>query len=133
MQNLSSEDQVLVKYLLTQKELDLNQILTKGYNEWGFGLKTKSKFIQGQIDLWAELPNEIHISDYKTGSPAYSDKAFEQLAFYTMALFSMKMVSVNKKIVHSVIYPVDKVVKIMTYENQADFNQKISPDILAIF
>ncbi len=133
MQNLSSEDQVLVKYLLTQEELDLNQILTKGYNEWGFGLKTKSKFIQGQIDLWAELPNEIHVSDYKTGSPAYSDKAFEQLAFYTLALFKMKMISVNKKIVHSVIYPVDKVVKIMTYENQADFNQKISPDILAIF
>ncbi|MEQ1721968.1 MAG: UvrD-helicase domain-containing protein [Pseudobdellovibrio sp.] len=133
MESLSEAEQALVKYLLTQKEIDLNQILTKGYNEWGFGLKTKSKFIQGQIDLWAELENEIHVSDYKTGSPAYSDKAFEQLSFYTMALFTMKMIPLDKKIVHSVIYPMDKVVKIKTYENQAYFYKKINPDILEIF
>jgi ATP-dependent helicase/nuclease subunit A len=133
MQSLSPTDQALVNYLLTQKDLNLNKILAQGQNEWGFGLKAKTKFIQGQIDLWAELENEIHVSDYKTGSPIYSEKAFEQLSFYTMVLFKMKMISAEKKIVHSVIYPVDEVIKSKTYMNQADFYKKINPEILAIF
>lgn len=133
MHSLSQSDQAIVQYLLEQKELDLNSILQKGFNEWGFGLKTKTKFIQGQIDLWGELDNEIHVLDYKTGSPSYSEKAFEQLSFYTLALFAMKIIPENKKIVHSVIYPVDKVIKTKTYTNQDDFRKKTNPDILNIF
>lgn len=133
IKNLNEQDQKNIEYLLEQKELNLKEILRCGHNEWGFGLKTKSRFIQGQIDLWAELDNEIHVLDYKTGSSAYSDKAFEQLALYTMALFEMKMISGNKKIIHSVVYPVEKIIKKKDFENFADFLNLVSPKIREIF
>lgn len=133
LKNLNEQDQKNIQYLLEQKELNLKDILKQGHNEWGFGLKTKSRFIQGQIDLWAELDNEIHVLDYKTGSSAYSDKAFEQLALYTMALVEMKMISADKKIIHSVIYPVEKIIKKKVFENFNDFQKLVSPKIKEIF
>lgn len=133
IRNLSEQDQKNVTYLLEQKDLNLKEILKQGHNEWGFGLKTKSRFIQGQIDLWGELENEIHVLDYKTGSSAYSDKAFEQLAFYTMALFEMKMISINKKIIHSVIYPAEGLIKKKAFENFAEFQKLINPKLKEIF
>lgn len=133
MINLSEQDQKNVLYLLEQKELNLKEILKYGHNEWGFGLKTKSRLIQGQIDLWGELNNEIHVLDYKTGSSAYSDKAFEQLAFYTMALFEMKMISGDKKIIHSVVYPIEQLIKKKVFSNIDEFRAQVSDKILAVF
>ncbi len=112
-----------ITYLLEQSELNLKEILKTGHNEWGFGLRTKSRFIQGQIDLWAELEGEIHVLDYKTGSSVYSEKAFEQLTFYTMALFEMKMISKDKKIIHSVVYPAESLIKKKAFENYEDFQK----------
>ena len=109
------------------------EILKHGHNEWGFGLKTTKTFIQGQIDLWAELENDIHVLDYKTGSSLYSDKAFEQLAFYTNALFEMKLISSNKKIIHSVVYPSEKLIKTKTFSGENEFKIKLSKKILALF
>lgn len=141
LQHLDEQEQKIVHYLLEQKELNLKELLRRGHNEWGFGLKVNSvktpernhKLIQGQIDLWGELENEIHIVDYKTGSPAYSEKAFEQLSFYTMALFEMKMISNNKKIRLSVIYPADKIIKSKSFSDEKEFKNKINEKILNLF
>ncbi len=137
LETLNDHEQKIVRYLLDQKELNLREILENGHNEWGFGLRTKSKLntklIQGQIDLWAELENEIHVLDYKTGSSGYSEKAFEQLAFYTMALFEMKMISGNKKIIHSVIYPGEKLIKTKTFSDENVFKNQINEKILNLF
>ena len=122
-----------IDYLYSVKEIDINELLAKGHNEWGFGLKTKTKFIQGQIDLWAELDNEIHVLDYKTGSSQYADKAFEQLGFYTKALLEMKQVSKNKKIVHTVIYPVEKTIVTRSYKDQVDFEKSLSAKMKEVF
>jgi ATP-dependent helicase/nuclease subunit A len=122
-----------IDYLYSVKEIDIKELLQKGHNEWGFGLKTKTKFIQGQIDLWAELDNEIHVLDYKTGSSAYAEKAFEQLGFYTKALLEMKQVPNHKRIVHTVIYPVEKTIVTKSYKDQNDFEMSLSAKIKEVF
>lgn len=132
-QDLTVNDQAAVDYMLAQTPLRLAELLKAGHNEWGFGLKTRTRFIQGQIDLWAELPDEVHVLDYKTGSSFFSDKAFEQLSLYTMALLKMNQISTNKKIVHSVVYPIEKTLKQKTFLNAAEFQQKLSPAIQEIF
>lgn len=131
--DLTVNDQAAIDYMLAQKDLRLAELLQHGHNEWGFGLKTRTRFIQGQIDLWAELPDEIHVLDYKTGSSFFSDKAFEQLSLYTMALLKMNQIPANKKIVHSVVYPIEKTLKQKTFLNAAEFQQKLSQAIQDIF
>ncbi len=122
--SISSEDQKLIQYLTEQKEVSLKEILAKGHNEWGFGLKYKKGILQGQIDAWAELDHEIHILDYKTGSAEYSQKAFDQLTIYTLALLQMKQISKNKKIVQSVIYPVDRQIIKREFTNAEELFKK---------
>lgn len=121
---LAPDEILLVEYLLNQTEVDLKSILTAGYNEWGFGLNLKTQVLQGQIDVWAELPSEVHVLDYKTGSPEYSEKAFEQLGIYTYALLKMGKISRDKRIVHSVIYPVDQKIVKRQYINSIEFEKK---------
>lgn len=133
LEGLTEVDKKNVTYILNQKDLPIEKILAEGFNEWGFGLKTKTKFIQGQIDLWAELSDEIHIVDYKTGSPVYSEKAFEQLTFYAMALFSMNQISKRKKICLSVIYPIDQIIKTTTYDDYENFLRVVDTKIKFIF
>lgn len=123
---LTNEEVSLVQYLFEQKEIDLKVILDRGHNEWGFGVKLKDQVLQGQIDAWAELDHEIHILDYKTGSPEYSEKAFEQLSIYTFALLKMKKISESKKIVHSVIYPVDRKIVQNQFKDAKEFEAKQS-------
>ncbi|MCC2679271.1 MAG: exonuclease RexA [Pseudobdellovibrio sp.] len=130
---LPAKDQDAVNYLLTTSELNLQQILNKGHNEWGFGLKTKIRFIQGQIDLWADLEDEVHVIDYKTGSSHFKDKALEQLAYYTCALYEMKLISPKKKIVHSVIYPLEKKIEMKKYSDHADFQKQLPKKIAEMF
>lgn len=130
---LPAEDRAAVEYLLAQKELDLPALLEHGHNEWGFGLQTPARFLQGQIDLWAELNDTVHVLDYKTGSPRYAAKAFDQLAVYTLALLQMKMIPENKKITHSVIYPVEKTLKQRHFQDAADLRRQMEPALLALF
>lgn len=130
---LNENDRKTVAYLLEQQELNLKEIIRLGHNEWGFGLKTKARLLQGQIDLWCELETEVHVLDYKTGSSAYSEKAFEQLAFYTMALHEMKMFGPAKKIIHSVIYPAEGLIKKKAYENFENFHKLLNPALRELF
>ncbi len=122
--DLAEEEVKLVQYLYEQKQIDLKEILARGYNEWGFGVKYSGGVLQGQIDAWAELDNEIHILDYKTGSADFTAKAFNQLAIYTYALLKMKKISEKKKIIHSIIYPVDQRIIQKIFADAQDLIQK---------
>ncbi len=130
---LTSDEQKMVQYLLQQKEIDLNAVLELGHSEWGFGLQLQTQVLQGQIDAWAELPKEIHVLDFKTGSQQFSEKAFEQLALYTFALLRMKKISPNKQIVHSVIYPVDQKIVKRQYTDARDFSDKQPATLRELF
>ena len=89
--------------------------------------------MQGQIDLWAELDNEIHVLDYKTGSSEYAEKAFDQLAVYTLALLQMKMIPAEKKIILSVVYPGEKLIKKKVFPNAEDFKRELPAAVAGIF
>lgn len=133
LEKLNEQDRKSIKFLLEQSDLNLKDILRKGHNEWGFGLKTKSRFLQGQIDLWGELDDEIHVLDYKTGSSFYSDKAFQQLALYTRALFEMKVISTHKKIIHSVVYPAEGLIKKKDFKDFDHFEKNLESKIKDLF
>lgn len=83
----------------------MREILKVGHSEWGFSVKIEDKILQGSIDLWAELEDAVYIIDYKTGSSAYSESAFEQMGIYSDALKRMGACSVNKPHVLVAIYP----------------------------
>lgn len=133
MSQVNSEEQKYLTYLKEQKEIDLFQILQKGFNEWGFGLKTKNGIRQGQIDAWAELDQEIHLLDYKTGSSFFFDKALDQLSIYTVALLKMNLITKNKKIIHSIIYPAERKILRKQFSNAADFLKQAKPEVVEFF
>ncbi len=130
---MAANELELVNYLLNQSELDLKSILAYGHNEWGFGIKIKNGILQGQIDAWAELPTEIHILDYKTGSSEYHQKAFEQLSLYTLALLKMNQISRNKQIIHSVVYPTERKIIKKTFKNASAFELEANSKLRELF
>ncbi|MCB0421058.1 MAG: UvrD-helicase domain-containing protein [Bdellovibrionales bacterium] len=79
-----------MEYLKSIDEFPYLDVLKYGQVEWGFQLESKQGLLEGQIDLWAQLPNGesdvIWLVDYKSGSPRYKDKGFEQLEIYAYAL-----------------------------------------------
>jgi ATP-dependent helicase/nuclease subunit A len=83
----------------------MKKILDQGHSEWGFSVMNDGKILQGSIDLWAELENSVYILDYKTGSSAYSESAFEQMQIYSQALKKIGACSLNKPHILVAIYP----------------------------
>lgn len=90
----------------------MKEIFKIGNAEWGFSVKIDSKILQGSIDLWAELDDAVYILDYKTGSSAYSESAFEQMAIYSDALKRMRACSESKPHILVAIYPFEE--KVLT-------------------
>ena len=119
--NLTQEELRAVKYLYSIEEFNFAELLRVGHSEWGFGLQLKSRFVQGQIDLWAETDSQVFVLDYKTGSSEFVDKALEQLSFYTYALAQMSRISKNKEIFLGVIYPAEQKVEKKLFKNFNDF------------
>ena len=80
-------------WLLANDVLPFEQLLRSGEVEWSFALRVDESLIEGQIDLWGQLPPsserphaEIWITDYKTGSLAGREKAVRQLKIYACAV-----------------------------------------------
>lgn len=94
-----------VQYLQTLNEIPMASILKDGFAEWGFVINQGGMSVSGQIDLWANVNNELWVIDYKTGSSFNSDVAFEQLTHYAKALLSFS----NADRVHLVaLYPFEQ-------------------------
>ncbi len=76
-------------FVLNLQTPPMKELLQTGEVEWGFQLKTERGILEGQIDLWGRVGNDIWVIDYKTGSSRYSEKAFQQLEHYANALQAM--------------------------------------------
>jgi ATP-dependent helicase/nuclease subunit A len=106
-QKFTTDDnlQSALDFIYEIQDPPMQDILKTGLAEWGFSVRIDEKILQGSIDLWAELPDAVYILDYKTGSSAYSDSAFEQMTSYSNALKKMGACSPNKPHILVAIYP----------------------------
>lgn len=126
----ADDEKLALNYLFSQSEIPFVQLLTDGFAEWGFGLKTTQGLIQGQIDLWGQVGQTVYILDYKTGSSDYADKAFSQLNLYAAALKQMGFLlnGVNEvKLV--VVYPFEEkiLLKSIILSEVQTINQLLQP------
>ncbi|AZZ37639.1 hypothetical protein CIK05_12820 [Bdellovibrio sp. qaytius] len=112
---LSDAERKALQWLIDQKEVDLREMFDRGHVEWGFGLQIKSgeatRMVQGQIDAWGYINNDLYILDYKTGSTKYLRQAFDQLRAYAGCLKQMGLVEKGQRIRLAVIYPFEQKVK----------------------
>ena len=92
-------------------KLSKDKLIREGEVEWGYQFKAPFGLIEGQVDLWGEIPDkkELWIIDYKTGSPEFEERAFRQLWLYSLAL---KVLKPGSKLKLAVIYPLSKKVKV---------------------
>ena len=113
--NLPDGDRKALLWLTEQTEVNLREMFDRGHVEWGFGLKVGSgaqtRMVQGQIDAWGYVGEDLYILDYKTGSTKYLSQAFEQLRAYAGCLKQMGLVNKGQRIRLAVIYPFDQQVK----------------------
>lgn len=91
-----------MNYVLKLKTPPMAELIAKGFVEWGFQMTIAEGILEGQIDLWGEVGGEVWVVDYKTGSVAYLEKAFQQLELYAQAL---KAYGVKGKIRQAVLFP----------------------------
>lgn len=97
-----------VDYVLNLQDPPMAELIREGFVEWGFQIKTASGILEGQIDAWGKVNGEIFVVDYKSGSPANSEQAFQQLTTYAWAL---RKFGHQEKITMVVIYPLQKIVQ----------------------
>lgn len=97
-------------FLNRQTIFPFQKIVNDGHVEWGFVVNDQGTYVQGQIDLWAEFEDAIWVVDYKTGSTAYQQKAFEQLSVYAKALKIIYPRSAKKPFRLVVVYPFEEIV-----------------------
>ncbi len=131
--NLTTEQKKSIQYLLKVTDYPLDRLIQSGQVEWGFGLKTSKGLLQGQIDLWGQLDNQIYILDYKTGSSQYVEKAYQQLLFYAQCLYKMNLLDFNKKLNFVVTYPLEEKTFSKSYTNYENLKQNTPPDIQELF
>lgn len=113
-----------VKFIATSTEVPLLDVIQKGHAEWGFSFQHDDFWIQGQIDLWGQVGEDVWIVDYKTGSSDYAATAFEQLKAYTWALYRMNFVQKTSKVHLAVVYPFEKKIKTEKNLNLALLEEK---------
>jgi ATP-dependent helicase/nuclease subunit A len=103
------------------------EIIRNGHVEYGLAVKLGAGLLQGQIDLWGQdSSGQVWVVDYKTGSPKYQEKAFQQLEVYLWALNKMKKIADPEKVILAVIYPFSE----MTLVRQAPSIAKIEKSVL---
>ena len=94
-----------LNYIKNLKEIPFAEILERGQAEWPFQVMLNEKWIEGQIDLWAEVDGTIWLVDYKTGSKNNVDSAWKQLSWYGQALKELGYTAAQK---HVVLYPLEE-------------------------
>lgn len=105
MAGSKSDFKKALTYIQNLDEIPFDQILGEGHAEWPFQVQLDGQWIEGQIDLWGEVDGTIWIVDYKTGSKAYADSAWKQLAWYGQALRTMGYEGPQK---HVILYPLEE-------------------------
>ncbi|MEO0336011.1 MAG: 3'-5' exonuclease, partial [Pseudomonadota bacterium] len=83
------------------------ELLRSGNVEWGFQFLEDGQIIEGQIDLWGVVDDQIWLVDYKTGRKEEQDKALLQLEIYAKALRAAGYEQAIEKVV---LFPMDQLV-----------------------
>jgi ATP-dependent helicase/nuclease subunit A len=80
-----------LSFVLKCQSPPLLDIIQSGYVEWGFVYfdQDLGTTLEGQIDLWGEVNDQVWLVDYKTGHSRYRDKALAQLQIYARALVAL--------------------------------------------
>jgi len=113
LETVSDEDlRAAVEYIAEVQEFPLLGLIQQGFVEWGFRFQHQGRWIQGQIDLWGVLGEQVWIVDYKTGSSEDSLLAFRQLQAYAWALHRMNFLPPASSVHLAVVYPFEKKIKI---------------------
>ena len=106
LSDLPVTHQKAMRYLAADQNGRWLDVIQNGHVEFGMAVKLGAGLLQGQIDLWGEdSEGQMWIVDYKTGSPKYQDKAFQQLEIYLWALQKMKKIRKDQTVRLAVIYP----------------------------
>jgi ATP-dependent helicase/nuclease subunit A len=116
-----------VHFIANTKDIPLLKVIQDGHVEWGFSFKEKDFWIQGQIDLWGAVNDEIWIVDYKTGSSDYAATAFGQLKAYAWALAKMGFIPDAAKVHLAVVYPFEKKIKTES-DHQIELEKALIPE-----
>lgn len=127
--SVSKEEKQAMVFLQTEQAKFVLDVIQSGEVEWGFHCRFENQhsqvLIQGQIDLWGyDQSGQLWIVDYKTGSTAYSDKAFLQMQIYAWAI--RKVLNLNNDIQLAAVFPLDQEVLIQG----ALSNEQIEKQIL---
>ena len=75
-----------ISFIWNNHEVPFQPLILNGEVEWGYTTKKDGNLQERRIDLWGQYNDTLWIVDYKTGSPKYRDKAFEQMSEYAETL-----------------------------------------------
>jgi ATP-dependent helicase/nuclease subunit A len=73
-------------FVLQMTNPPMRELIHQGEAEWGFQVRTPTRVVEGQIDLWSKHDGTLYVVDYKSGSAAFKQSAFDQLSLYAWAL-----------------------------------------------
>lgn len=120
LEKLSLNNIKIYEALMYLKQLDqmpFDEICKNGNVEWGFQMKIGTHVVEGQVDLWGSVNDQLWVVDYKTGSSKSYKKSLKQLHLYALAIHKL---SDNAKINLVAVYPFEQKVFV---EQAGDFNQ----------
>ena len=99
----------------------LLEVIKNGFVEWGFAMLHEGVLIEGQLDLWGRTNNgAVWIVDYKTGSPEYREKAFEQMSLYSIALRKSNLLKPRERIQMAAVYPFAQLIYTRSLDGRED-------------
>ncbi len=84
--SIRADEDKSVTFVLEMTDPPMRELIHKGEAEWGFQVRTPSRVVEGQIDLWSKHDGTLYVIDYKSGSQAFKEAAFSQLQLYAWAL-----------------------------------------------
>lgn len=105
-----------LRYVWELEQPPLKQVITNGFVEWGFKVKTEAGVLQGRIDLWGKDDNgRIWIIDYKSSRAKENESYWEQLKLYASAL---RKFGETADIHLALVHPPDKTVFVKQYDGE---------------
>lgn len=101
-----------IEWTLGISEPPMQELLTNGFVEWGFQYLENGQIVEGQVDLWGQVDDDIWIVDYKTGRPEDLPKAIAQLKVYSKAILASGK---SGRIRLAVVFPMNQTVHVEEY------------------
>jgi ATP-dependent helicase/nuclease subunit A len=87
-----------LSYLKSIREVPMDIIIATGQPEWHFVLRHGNQCLDGHIDLWSRIGEEVWLVDYKTGALKDWKKTLSRLERQAWALREMDLISGSDRI-----------------------------------